>query len=80
MRPIRSAVLLACVCLGGPALAADRQVHLTVAPPIVKDIAAMPQIADPIDDAERHINAALKRLDLNALKAASEPPRVCRRL
>jgi hypothetical protein len=35
-----------------------------------KDIAAMPQIADPADDAERRINAAVKRLDVSVGKAA----------
>jgi hypothetical protein len=47
-------------------------VHLVVPPPVRKDIAAMPQIADPTDDAERHINAALKRLDANVLLAARD--------
>jgi hypothetical protein len=69
MRHVGSAVLLAWVCATGAALAADRAVHLVVPPPVHKDIAAMPQIADPADDAERRINAALKRLDLNVLKA-----------
>jgi hypothetical protein len=77
MRYVGSAVLLAwlCatgVCATGAALAADRAVHLVVPPPVSKDIAAMPQIADPADDAERRINAALKRLDLNVLKAARD--------
>jgi hypothetical protein len=31
----------------------------------------MPQIADPVDDAERRINAALKRLDGTVLKASA---------
>jgi hypothetical protein len=64
------AVLLTCVFAAGPVLAADRTVHLLVPGPVGKDIAAMPQIADPADDAERRINAALKRLDLNVVKAS----------
>jgi hypothetical protein len=64
------AVLLACVFAAAPVLAADRAIHLVVPSPVGKDIAAMPQIADPADDAERRINAALKRLDLNVLKAS----------
>jgi hypothetical protein len=70
MRRSGSAALLAWVCAMGTALGADRTVHLVVPPPVLKDVAAMPQIADPADDAERHINAALKRLDLNVRKAA----------
>jgi hypothetical protein len=46
--------------------------HLAVPPPVRTDIAAMPQIADPADDAERRINAALKHLDLNVLKASRD--------
>jgi len=72
MRRIGSAVLFAWVCATGAALAADRAVHLVVPPPVQKAIAAMPQIADPTDDAERRINIALKRLDLNVLKAARD--------
>jgi hypothetical protein len=72
MRHVGSAVLLAWVCVTAAALAADRAVHLVVPPPVSKDIAAMPQIADPVDDAERRINAALKHLDLNVLKASRD--------
>ena len=32
----------------------------------------MPLIADPVDDAERGINVALKRLDLNVLRAVKD--------
>jgi hypothetical protein len=70
MKRFGLAVLLAFLCAAGAAPAADRAVHLVVPPPVRKDIAALPQIADPADDAERRINAALKRLDLNVLKAA----------
>jgi hypothetical protein len=52
-----------------PARAADRTVQLQIPPPIAKAAAAMPLIADPSDDAERRINAALKRLDANLRKA-----------
>lgn len=80
MRYVGSAILLAWVCATGvcatgvyattAALAADRAVHLEVPSPVRKDIAAMPRIADPADDAERRINTALKHLDLNVLKAS----------
>ena len=72
MRRMVSAVLLACLCGTGGALAADRAVHLVVPPPLHKDLAAMPQITDPADDAERRINAALKRLDRSVLKASRD--------
>jgi hypothetical protein len=58
--------------MGGPILAADRAVHLAVPRPVGKDIAAMPQITAPVDDAERRINSGLKRLDLNVLKASKD--------
>lgn len=32
----------------------------------------MPRIANPVDDAERRINAAVQRLDKAVLKAAAE--------
>jgi hypothetical protein len=72
MKHLVSTVLLASLCASGGVLAADRAVHLMVPPPVLKDIAAMPLIADPADDAERRINAALKRLDLNVLRASSD--------
>ena len=53
----------------GSAYAADRAVHLQVPPPLVEAAAAMPQIAAPVDDAERRINAAVQRLDATARKA-----------
>jgi hypothetical protein len=72
IRHFGSAMLLAWICATAPAWAADRAVSLTVPPPVQKDIASMPQIADPTDDAERRINDALKRLDRNVLKAAKD--------
>jgi len=54
---------------GLSAQAADRKVQLQGPPPIAKEAAAMPLIVDPSDDAERRINAALKRLDANLRKA-----------
>jgi hypothetical protein len=54
-----------------PVHAADRVVHLLVPPPIHKDVAAMPQVVNPADDAERHINVAVQRLDANIRKAVA---------
>lgn len=51
------------------ASAADRSVRLENPQPLRENLAAMPQIADPADDAERRINTALKRLDGNVRKA-----------
>jgi hypothetical protein len=53
-----------------PARAEDRPVQLQVPPEVEKGVAAMPQIAEPVDDAERKINAATRRLDANVRKAA----------
>jgi hypothetical protein len=72
MWKISCVVLLAYICMAGPTLSADRSVHLTVPSPVGKDIAAMPQIIAPVDDAERRINTALKRLDLTVLKASKD--------
>jgi len=72
MRHADSVGSLAWVCVTGVALGANRAVHLVVPPPVHKDIATMPQIADPADDAERRINAALKRLDVSVLRAARD--------
>jgi hypothetical protein len=72
MWKISCVVLLAYACMTGPILSADRSVHLAVPNPVGKDIAAMPQLAAPVDDAERRINAGLKRLDLNVLKASKD--------
>jgi hypothetical protein len=56
--------------LAGPnAQAADRAVHFQVPPSVQKGVAAMPLIADPADDAERRINAALLRLTDRVRKA-----------
>ena len=54
------------------AQAADRMVRLQTPPEVVKGLAAMPSIAEPGDEAERKINAALSRLDASARKAAAE--------
>ena len=59
VRPV-AAVL---VCLPLAAHAADRPVAMRVPPPVAKDVAAMPVIANPADDAERRINGAVRRLD-----------------
>jgi hypothetical protein len=45
------------------ARAADRVLQLQNPPPVGKDAAATPPIAGPSNDAERRINAALKRQD-----------------
>ncbi|WP_419952017.1 hypothetical protein [Methylobacterium sp.] len=55
-----------------PGSAADRAVALEVPPDLAKDLSAMPRIANPVDDAERRINAAVQRLDGAARKAAAE--------
>jgi hypothetical protein len=52
-----------------PAEASNRTLKLRDPPPVAKEAAAMPLIANPSDDAERRINAALKRLDANLSKA-----------
>ena len=67
-----SCFVLLAYCMAGPSLSADRSVHLTVPSPVGKEIAAMPQLSAPVDDAERRINTALKRLDLNVLKASKD--------
>ncbi|MCJ2133927.1 hypothetical protein MKK69_07555 [Methylobacterium sp. J-026] len=58
------------VALAGPAAAADRAVGLKAQPELMPGIDAMPQIEAPADDAERRINAALRRLDEKVRKAA----------
>jgi len=73
LRAALSAVLL--LAAAGPAhdaAAADRAVRLETPPPLRQDIDAMPRIADPADDAERRINAALTRLDADVLKARKD--------
>ena len=54
-----------------PTQAADRFVRLQTPKPILRDLAAMPRIADPVDEAERRINAAVQRLDATVRKAAA---------
>ena len=56
---------------GWPARAADRKVLLRVPPPIRKDVAAMPVIAGPVDDAQRRIDAALQHLDAHVRHAVA---------
>jgi hypothetical protein len=55
-----------------PGLAADRRVELKAPADIRKDLAAMPRIDRPRDNAERKINVALARFDSTARKAAAE--------
>jgi hypothetical protein len=52
-----------------PGSAAVSTLQLQSPPPVAKEAVAMPLIANPSDDAERRINAALKRLDANLRKA-----------
>ncbi|MEE7447982.1 hypothetical protein MRF4_09200 [Methylobacterium radiotolerans] len=63
------AVLLS---LTAPAGAADGPVILKAPSDLAPGIAALPGVAAPAAEAERRINAALKRLDARALKAAQE--------
>jgi len=56
----------------GTARSASPDLVLIRPPRIAKDIAAMPQIAHPADDAQRRINAALKRLDTAVAVAAPD--------
>jgi hypothetical protein len=71
MRSVRS--ILAVAAAGFlpvlPATAAGSTLQLQSPPPVAKEAVAMPLIANPSDDAERRINAALKRLDANLRKA-----------
>jgi hypothetical protein len=68
-RPVALAALL--TALAVPTQAADRAVRLQVPPEIGRGIAAMPQILDPADEAERRINTGLRRLDGSVRKAAA---------
>jgi hypothetical protein len=54
------------------ASAAFSTLQLQSPSPIAKEAAAMPLIVNPSDDAERRINAAVKRLDANLRKAIRE--------
>lgn len=55
-----------------PAGAADRSVSLEVPPDLARGLSAMPPIANPVDEAESGINAALRRLDTKVVKAAAD--------
>ncbi len=66
---LTSAIILLICC--APALAAD-VVSMTKPANIVGDLGAMPAIASPADDAQRRINAAVKRLDDKVRKAAAD--------
>jgi hypothetical protein len=65
-------LLAAAACLLATPLARAADLALTTPGPVRDNIAAMPQIANPSDEAERRINAALRRLDTNVLKAADD--------
>jgi hypothetical protein len=67
-----SVLVLAGFLVPQGAAAAERAVRLVTPAPLRKDLDAMPQIADPVDDAERRINTALKRLDQNVQKAVKQ--------
>lgn len=74
-KPIRvtaGAFVVALVCVTATAHGADRVVTLRAVAPVAKEIAAMPLIDAPANDAERRINAALPRFDANVRKAAAE--------
>jgi hypothetical protein len=71
-RPSALILLASITLIGGSAAAADRVVRVQSPPALQKDLDAMPRIAEPRDDAERKINAAIARLDTSARKAAAE--------
>jgi hypothetical protein len=60
------------VLAAGSAGAASAPLTMLNPRPLAKDIAAMPQIAAPSDDAQRRINAALQRLDATVRAAAAD--------
>ncbi len=66
------AVALYAFMYSGLTWAGDRVVRLRTSLPLARGLAALPTIADPVDDAERRINAALRRLDVAGQRAASE--------
>ena len=72
IRPGLVLIAITVFLFGATGRAADRRVHLLVPPPVSKYIAAMPQIVDPVDAAERRINAALAKLDATVRKAAND--------
>jgi hypothetical protein len=63
--------ILGFLVTGATGWAADRHLHFRV-PPAVRGIASMPQIIDPVDNAENRINAAVSRLDGIARTAAQD--------
>ena len=72
MRSLALILVATITMVGATAMAADRVVRVQSPPALHKDLGAMPRIAQPRDDAERKINAAIARLDANARKAAAE--------
>lgn len=72
MGPSLRIVAAAVTVASSAATAADRVVRVQSPPGLHRDLGALPRIADPRDQAERKINAALARLDANARKAAAE--------
>lgn len=75
MRPalvlLALALLAACPAASRAARAADRVVSIERPKPVRKDLQAFPRIANPVDPAERRINAALQRLDERVRKSAA---------
>ena len=69
---IRATTLATMLVCAATANGANRVVTLRSVAPVAKDIAAMPLIDAPSDEAERRINAALARFDANVRKAAAE--------
>ncbi len=67
----RAALVVVAVLASVAGRAAERTVHFVVPPPLAHGVAAMPQIADPADDAERRINTALRQLDATVRKAVA---------
>ncbi len=59
------------VAAAGPEDPAVHTVRMVVPPALRHDVAAMPLIAAPSTEAERRINAALRRLDARVLHAVS---------
>ena len=71
-RLMAPALLFGLVVGNGNARGASDDLDLVKPPPLAKNIAAMPQIVQPADEAQRRINAALKRLDNAVAVAASD--------
>lgn len=55
-----------------PGTAAEHVVRLETPPEIAKDLSSYPRIADPVDAAEKKINAAVARLDAKVRTAVAE--------